>query len=119
MQLNYNGQAAEKGVYIIGSCGFDSIPADMGVLYTRDQFKGTCVHLGIDNETHLDSSQSDVVFAICSSAGILTTVESFLTIKSGPDVSSFSQHLEQMLYVKQSSSFVSLQLFTKWRKLFI
>ncbi|RXN27351.1 saccharopine dehydrogenase-like oxidoreductase [Labeo rohita] len=39
MQLNYNDQAAEKGVYIVGSCGFDSIPADMGVIYTRDQFK--------------------------------------------------------------------------------
>ncbi|KAM9408404.1 saccharopine dehydrogenase-like oxidoreductase [Pholidichthys leucotaenia] len=56
MQLNYSSQAAEKGVYIIGSCGFDSIPADMGVLYTRDQFKGT-----------------------------LTAVESFLTVNSGPD----------------------------------
>lgn len=40
MQLNYNSEAAEKGVYIIGSCGFDFIPADMGVIYTRDQFKG-------------------------------------------------------------------------------
>ncbi|XP_037553441.1 saccharopine dehydrogenase-like oxidoreductase [Nematolebias whitei] len=56
MQLNYSSQAAEKGVYIVGSCGFDSIPADMGVLYTRDQFKGT-----------------------------LTAVESFLTVGSGPD----------------------------------
>ncbi|KAK2854207.1 hypothetical protein Q5P01_006868 [Channa striata] len=56
MQLNYSSQAAEKGVYIIGSCGFDSIPADMGVLYTRDQFKGT-----------------------------LTAVESFLTVSAGPD----------------------------------
>uniref|UniRef100_A0A672FWM5 Saccharopine dehydrogenase-like oxidoreductase n=1 Tax=Salarias fasciatus TaxID=181472 RepID=A0A672FWM5_SALFA len=41
MQLNYNNQAADKGVYVIGSCGFDSIPADLGVIYTRDQFKGT------------------------------------------------------------------------------
>ncbi|XP_013872647.1 saccharopine dehydrogenase-like oxidoreductase [Austrofundulus limnaeus] len=56
MQLNYNSQAAEKGVYIIGSCGFDSIPADMGVIYTRDQFKGT-----------------------------LTALESFLTVSFGPD----------------------------------
>ncbi|XP_075906139.1 saccharopine dehydrogenase-like oxidoreductase [Nelusetta ayraudi] len=56
MQLNYSNQAAEKGVYIIGSCGFDSIPADMGVLYTRDQFKGT-----------------------------LTAVESFLTVKAGSE----------------------------------
>nr|XP_015206961.1 PREDICTED: saccharopine dehydrogenase-like oxidoreductase [Lepisosteus oculatus] len=56
MQLNYNKEAAEKGVYIIGSCGFDSIPADMGVLYTRDQFKGT-----------------------------LTAIESFLTVHTGPE----------------------------------
>lgn len=40
MQLNYDSAAADGGVYIVGSCGFDSIPADMGVLYTRDQFKG-------------------------------------------------------------------------------
>ncbi|XP_036405652.1 saccharopine dehydrogenase-like oxidoreductase [Megalops cyprinoides] len=56
MQLNYQNQAVEKGVYVIGSCGFDSIPADMGVLFTRDQFKGT-----------------------------LTAVESFLTISNGPE----------------------------------
>uniref|UniRef100_A0AAR2ITZ6 Saccharopine dehydrogenase-like oxidoreductase n=1 Tax=Pygocentrus nattereri TaxID=42514 RepID=A0AAR2ITZ6_PYGNA len=56
MQLNYDSQAAEKGVYVVGSCGFDSIPADMGVLYTRDQFKGT-----------------------------LTAVESFLTASMGPE----------------------------------
>ncbi|XP_047908062.2 saccharopine dehydrogenase-like oxidoreductase [Anser cygnoides] len=56
MYLKYNEKAAEKGVYVIGSCGFDSIPADMGVLYTRDKLKGT-----------------------------LTSVESFLTVKSGPE----------------------------------
>ncbi|KAJ8410289.1 hypothetical protein AAFF_G00202700 [Aldrovandia affinis] len=56
MQLNYHSQAADKGVYVIGSCGFDSIPADMGVLFTRDQFKGT-----------------------------LTAVESFLTVNTGPE----------------------------------
>ncbi|OPJ72651.1 saccharopine dehydrogenase-like oxidoreductase [Patagioenas fasciata monilis] len=56
MYLKYNKKAAEKGVYIIGSCGFDSIPADMGVLYTRDKLKGT-----------------------------LTAVESFLKVKSGPE----------------------------------
>ncbi|KTF81447.1 hypothetical protein cypCar_00024720 [Cyprinus carpio] len=56
MQLNYHDQAAEKGVYIVGSCGFDSIPADIGVIYTRDQFKGT-----------------------------LTSIESFLTASAGPE----------------------------------
>ncbi|KAM6207402.1 saccharopine dehydrogenase-like oxidoreductase [Sarcoramphus papa] len=56
MYLQYDGTAAEKGVYVIGSCGFDSIPADLGVLYTRDKLKGT-----------------------------LTAVESFLTVQSGPE----------------------------------
>ncbi|NXT51030.1 SCPDL oxidoreductase, partial [Pluvianellus socialis] len=56
MYLKYNDKAAEKGVYVVGSCGFDSIPADMGVLYTRDKLKGT-----------------------------LTAVESFLKVKSGPE----------------------------------
>uniref|UniRef100_A0A8C5GNJ7 Saccharopine dehydrogenase-like oxidoreductase n=1 Tax=Gouania willdenowi TaxID=441366 RepID=A0A8C5GNJ7_GOUWI len=40
MQFKYNSQAADSGVYVIGSCGFDSIPADMGVVFTRDQFMG-------------------------------------------------------------------------------
>ncbi|XP_010137930.1 PREDICTED: saccharopine dehydrogenase-like oxidoreductase [Buceros rhinoceros silvestris] len=56
MYLKYNGKAAEKGVYVIGSCGFDSVIADMGVIYTRDKLKGT-----------------------------LTAVESFLKVKSGPE----------------------------------
>ncbi|GCB77166.1 saccharopine dehydrogenase a, tandem duplicate 1 [Scyliorhinus torazame] len=60
MQLKYDQQAAEKGVYIVGSCGLDSIPADMGILYTRNQLKGT-----------------------------LTAVESFLLLKTGPEGASF------------------------------
>uniref|UniRef100_A0A8D2ZQ14 Saccharopine dehydrogenase-like oxidoreductase n=1 Tax=Scophthalmus maximus TaxID=52904 RepID=A0A8D2ZQ14_SCOMX len=56
MQLEYHTKASDKGVYVIGSCGFDSIPADLGILYTRRHFKGT-----------------------------LTAVESFLNISSGPE----------------------------------
>ncbi|KAG5202225.1 hypothetical protein JEQ12_003615 [Ovis aries] len=56
MYWKYHEKAAEKGVYIIGSSGFDSIPADLGVIYTRDKMNGT-----------------------------LTAVESFLTICSGPE----------------------------------
>lgn len=56
VELVLGAKAREKGVYIIGSCGFDSIPADLGIIYTRDQFKGT-----------------------------LTAVDSFLTISTGPE----------------------------------
>lgn len=59
MQLEYHTKALDRGVYVIGSCGFDSIPADLGILYIQKQFKGT-----------------------------LTAVESFLKISSGPQGSS-------------------------------
>ncbi|KAI3363620.1 hypothetical protein L3Q82_001252 [Scortum barcoo] len=59
MQLEYHTKALDRGVYVIGSCGFDSIPADLGTIYTQRQFKGT-----------------------------LTAVESFLEISSGPEGSS-------------------------------
>lgn len=41
MQLKYNEQAREKGIYIISACGFDSIPADMGIVYLQEKFDGT------------------------------------------------------------------------------
>ena len=41
MQLKYNDQAREKGIYIVSACGFDSIPADMGVVFLQDKFEGT------------------------------------------------------------------------------
>ncbi|XP_027727483.1 saccharopine dehydrogenase-like oxidoreductase [Vombatus ursinus] len=56
MYWKYHEKAEEKGVYIVGSSGFDCIPADLGVLYTRNKLKGT-----------------------------LTAVESFLTMNSGPE----------------------------------
>lgn len=40
MQLMYNAKARESSLYIVGACGFDSIPADLGILYTRKNFKG-------------------------------------------------------------------------------
>ena len=30
MQLDYHQKAVENGVYVVGACGFDSIPADVG-----------------------------------------------------------------------------------------
>ncbi|KAK7103671.1 saccharopine dehydrogenase-like oxidoreductase isoform X2 [Littorina saxatilis] len=56
MQLLYNAKAREAGVYIIGACGFDSIPADMGILFTRNKFQGD-----------------------------LNAVEGFLNLSPGPD----------------------------------
>ncbi|KAI1315574.1 hypothetical protein EDD11_000649 [Mortierella claussenii] len=41
MVLKYYEQAKEAQVSIVHVCGFDSIPADMGVLYTKQQLEKT------------------------------------------------------------------------------
>ncbi|XP_060068458.1 saccharopine dehydrogenase-like oxidoreductase [Ylistrum balloti] len=56
MQLKYHNKAKENGVYVIGACGFDSIPAEMGVVYVNRQFNGE-----------------------------VNSVESYLDIMSGPE----------------------------------
>lgn len=40
MQLEYDEAAKKAGVYIISACGFDSIPADMGLVFLKNNFKG-------------------------------------------------------------------------------
>jgi short subunit dehydrogenase-like uncharacterized protein len=41
MQLKYNDQAREKGIYIVSACGYDSIPAEMGTIFLQKKFEGT------------------------------------------------------------------------------
>lgn len=41
IQLKYNEEAKKKNIYIVSSCGIDSIPADMGVVYLEKNFNGT------------------------------------------------------------------------------
>jgi len=39
MQLVYHKEAEEKGIYVIGACGFDSIPCEMGLVFCQQQFE--------------------------------------------------------------------------------
>jgi len=40
MQLKYHQPALDNGVYIIGACGFDSIPSDVGQVCVRKAMEG-------------------------------------------------------------------------------
>ena len=44
MQFKYHKEAKEKGVYIVGACGFDSIPTDMGITFLKQKFNGKKIH---------------------------------------------------------------------------
>lgn len=56
MQLNYHEPAHDHSVYVVGACGFDSIPADMGTVFLEEQFNGQVNSV----ETYLDIKASKV-----------------------------------------------------------
>ncbi|GMR61919.1 hypothetical protein PMAYCL1PPCAC_32114 [Pristionchus mayeri] len=41
MEQRYGKMAKDKGVYIVGACGFDSIPSDLGTDFLKRHFDGT------------------------------------------------------------------------------
>lgn len=62
MQLEYHTKALDRGVYVIGSCGFDSVPADLGVLYTQRQFKGRKLKDGLRHKSTVNQKSVIVLF---------------------------------------------------------
>nr|XP_012220066.1 PREDICTED: saccharopine dehydrogenase-like oxidoreductase [Linepithema humile]XP_012220067.1 PREDICTED: saccharopine dehydrogenase-like oxidoreductase [Linepithema humile] len=40
IRLEYHKAAQEAGVYIVSACGFDSIPADLGIIFAQQNFEG-------------------------------------------------------------------------------
>jgi short subunit dehydrogenase-like uncharacterized protein len=60
MQIKYNKKAEEAGVIIIGSCGIDSIPADLGTVMLQDKFPGTLAWV----ETFVKVKRSDSGYKI-------------------------------------------------------
>ncbi|XP_076046939.1 saccharopine dehydrogenase-like oxidoreductase isoform X2 [Oratosquilla oratoria] len=76
MQLEYNEAAREAGVHIVGACGYDSIPVEMGINHMIQNFEGeinsveNCVifrgsgapiHTGTMESAALAISNADVV----------------------------------------------------------
>ncbi|GMS92549.1 hypothetical protein PENTCL1PPCAC_14724, partial [Pristionchus entomophagus] len=45
MVQKYDKAAREKGVYIVGACGFDSIPCDLGTEFLKRNFEGTLAYV--------------------------------------------------------------------------
>lgn len=44
MQMKYGEEAKKNGVYVVGACGWDSIPCDLGTNYIKQHFPGTLSH---------------------------------------------------------------------------
>lgn len=44
MQMKYDETAKKNGVYIVGACGWDSIPCDLGINFLKENFGGQLNH---------------------------------------------------------------------------
>lgn len=42
--MKYSELAKEKNVYVVGACGWDSIPCDLGVHFLKKNFGGDLNH---------------------------------------------------------------------------
>lgn len=58
MQLKYNDLAKDKGIYIVGATGWDSIPADVGLSWTKQKFNGDLNHADIIVKTIVHDRKS-------------------------------------------------------------
>ena len=43
MEYRFHDTAKKNGCFVVSAAGFDSIPADLGVLYTMQQFQAPAV----------------------------------------------------------------------------
>ncbi|XP_073233864.1 saccharopine dehydrogenase-like oxidoreductase [Porites lutea] len=53
MQFKYHDNAVSKGIHVVGTCGFDSIPVDMGVVFAQDKFPGELCHIESFLQVHM------------------------------------------------------------------
>jgi len=57
MQLKYDAEAKEKKIYVVGSCGFDSVPCDVGQALLAEKMEGDVNQV----ETYLTANTPDGV----------------------------------------------------------
>ncbi|KAF2364204.1 Saccharopine dehydrogenase NADP binding domain [Trinorchestia longiramus] len=58
VQAKLNAEAKAKGVHMVGSCGFDSVPADVGTLMMYERFPGQLSHVEmIAGHEHVDGKE--------------------------------------------------------------
>ena len=57
MFLKYHREAEAKGILVLNACAFDSVPADLGYLFTMRQFKTESHCNGIESFLQLNSGK--------------------------------------------------------------
>lgn len=55
--MKYGAEAEKNGVYVVGACGWDSIPCDLGINYIKEHFNGTLAYA----ETFVQTKMGEAV----------------------------------------------------------
>jgi len=87
-QLDYHSKAKENKTYVIGACGFDSIPCEMGIQYLQQNFQGDLVSV----ESYVKPQSGP--------AGMKYNFGSFLSILLSFEMISEMKHLREKLFPK-------------------
>lgn len=69
MLLKYNKEAQDAGIYIVNACGFDSVPADLGVVFTQQKFGG-------------EVNSTEIYFNVLNIEKINKPIANFATLES-------------------------------------
>jgi len=93
MQLKYHQKAVENGVYVIGACGFDSIPADLGQICVKRNMGGDVNSI----ETYLKVIIPDLPGAAINFATWQSAIHGFAHAKE-------LGHLRKQLYPERMPS---------------
>ena len=71
MEFRFHEKAKKNGCYVVSAAGFDSIPADLGVLYTMQQFQPPALPSSVTSFLSFQIGKSGMVGTHFTSACIL------------------------------------------------
>ena len=71
MQLKYHSEAESKGVYVVGACGFDSIPSDVGRQLVHQKMGGPVNSIDMFLEAGADGPVKGRAYNISLSVGFI------------------------------------------------
>lgn len=57
MEGNYHEKSVESGALVVSACGFDSIPAEIGVMFNSRQWESPCVVNRVEAYLSLESDK--------------------------------------------------------------
>lgn len=83
MEFRFHEKAKRNGCFIVSAAGFDSVPADLGVLYTMHQFQAPAIPSSVTSFLSFQIGQAGIVGKSAFKRSSLDSPFSWLDSNSG------------------------------------